>query len=322
MPWTALADLLPGWTIVTSSRQRFTEHLASVDVVCPCNRAPLDATALEAGSFGLVQQFGVGVDSVDVAHATGLGIWVARLPGAVTGNADSAAELAVLHLLALVKRLDDARSALRNGRWRQPAGGTLAGATAVIVGLGAVGSAVARRLRAFDTRLMGVRAHPERGGPPGVEPVVGPREMHHLLGQADVVVCCAMYDGSNAGMFDSRAFAAMRRGALFVNVARGALVDETALLVALDAGHLGGAGLDVFEHEPADPGAPLVRHSRVVATPHVGAITRSMFERSAPFFAANLRRWASGAPPRWAVNAPPVPRRLYRHRPALLALRQ
>jgi len=304
LPWTDLGALLPGWEIIPSSRDRFADHLDTVDAVCPCNGARLDAAALEAGSFGLVQQFGVGVDTVDVERAAELGVWVARLPGAATGNADSVAEMAILHLLALVKRLDDARSALRNGRWREPAGGTLAGRTALIVGLGAVGGAVAHRLRAFDLRLIGVRAHPERGGPPGLAEVAGPDRLHRLVEQADVVVCCALYDGTNAGMFDAAAFAAMRRGALFVNVARGALVDERALLAALDGGHLGGAGLDVFAREPTDPAAPLVQHPLVVATPHVAGISRLMFERSGPLFAANLQRWAQGATPHWAVNAP------------------
>ena len=232
------------------------------------------------------------------------------MPGEESGNADSVAELAVLHLLALVKRLDEARAALADGKWMErPAGGTLRGMRAVIVGLGAIGTAVAHRLAAFGVVLDGVRAHPERGGPAPVGQVVAPGELHSVLAAADAVICCAMYDGSNAGMFGRAEFAAMKPGAVFVNVARGGLVDEAALLAALAAGHLRGAGLDVQASEPADPGSPLLRHPRVISTPHVAGLTTGMFWGTGELFAASLRQWASGAPPRWPVNEVTSPRR-------------
>jgi len=260
---------------------------------------------MDIGKFGLVQQFGVGLEKVDVAAATDRGIWVARLPGELSGNADSVAELAVLHLLALSRRLDDARQNLRDGRWTGPVGTSLSGQTVLIVGLGAIGHAVATRLAPFGVRLAGIRANPERGGP--VAEIGGPADLHRLLGSADAVICAAMYDRSNAGMFDAAAFAAMRSGALFVNVARGGLVDEAALLAALDSGHVAGAGLDVFKGEPR-PG-PLARHPRVIATPHVGALTGHMLSQSAQLFARNIQRWADGQVPQWTVNHPPAPRR-------------
>jgi phosphoglycerate dehydrogenase-like enzyme len=96
----------------------------------------------------------------------------------------------------------------------------------------------------------------------------------------------------------------MKPGALFVNVARGGLVDEAALLAALESGRLGGAGLDVHSREPADPSSALLRHPLVLATPHVGGLTGLMFRRTGQLFAANLQRWAQGETPRWAVNSP------------------
>jgi phosphoglycerate dehydrogenase-like enzyme len=304
LDWGYLGALLPGWEVTACPRDQVTDHLAGVAAICPFG-ARIDRSVLDAGSFGLVHEFGVGLEKVDVARATELGVWVSRVPGDAAGNADSVAEIAVLHLLALVRRLDEARAALAAGRWEQrPTGGSLLGATVVIVGLGATGTAVARRLAPFGTRLLGVRARPELGAPPEVERVAGPDRLPGLLGEADAVVCCAMFDGGNAGMFGAAEFAAMRPGALFVNVARGGLVDSDALLAALQAGQVGGAGLDVHATEPADPDSALLRHPAVIATPHVGGLTAVMFHRTAAVLAANLRRWADGAAPRWAVNAP------------------
>jgi phosphoglycerate dehydrogenase-like enzyme len=265
---------------------------------------------IEAGSFGLIQQFGVGLESVDIAAATELGVWVARVPGEVGGNADSVAELAIMLLLALARRLDEGRAALIQRHWTQrPVGRSLNGATVAVVGLGAVGTAVARRLAPFGPRLLGVRARPELGGPPELAEVAGPDQLHRVLGRADAVACCAMLHQGNAGLFAGAEFAAMKPGGLFVNVARGGLVDEDALLAALDSGHVSGAGLDVYRREPADPDLPLLRHPRLIATPHLGWLTTRMFEQTCAAFAASLLRWADGGEPYWAVNSPAFRRR-------------
>ena len=304
LSWTDLAPELPGWEISVCPRGEMADYVDGVDVVCPWG-APLDAVTLKAGTFGLVQQFGVGLEKIDVKAATEQGVWVARIPGDAGANADSVAELAVLQLLAIVRRLDEVREALWNRRWEErPLGGTLLGSTILIVGLGATGDAVATRLSGFGARLLGVRAHPERGAPAAVAEVAGPDQLGRMLAQADAVLCCAMLDDRNAGMFGEAAFAAMKPGAIFVNVARGGLVDENALLAALNCGQVAAAGLDVHASEPADPESALLRDPRVFATPHVGGLTRTMFTRTGRVFAQSLDRWTRGEPPRWAVNAP------------------
>jgi len=105
LSWTDLAPLLPGWEIISCPPAAVPEHLAGVDAICPVG-ARIDADVLEAGSFGIVHQFGVGLDRVDVARAGELGVWVARVPGDQGGNADSVAELTILLLLALMRKLD------------------------------------------------------------------------------------------------------------------------------------------------------------------------------------------------------------------------
>jgi phosphoglycerate dehydrogenase-like enzyme len=298
-----IGRLLPGLEICTCPPGAVAESVSGIDVVVPWH-SPVGATEMDAGSFGLIQQFGVGLERVDVTAATDRGIWVARLPGDLSGNADSVAEIAILHLLALCRRLDDARRTMRDGGFGSPVGTSLVGATVLIVGLGSIGLAVAARLAPFGVRLTGIRANPGRGGP--VDEIGGPEDLHRMLGQADAVVCAAMHDETNSRMFDAAAFAAMRPGALFVNVARGGLVDETALIAALDSGQVGGAGLDVFSGEPC-PG-PVATHPRILATPHVGALTSHRLQKSAMLFGENVRRWEAGKPPRWTVNRPPSPR--------------
>jgi phosphoglycerate dehydrogenase-like enzyme len=308
LSWAELGPLLPGWQLAGCTPGTVAEHLDGVDVVCPLG-AQIDAATMDAGRFGLVHQFGVGLDKVDVAAATERGIWVARVAGDVGGNADSVAEIAILHLLALARRLDAARAALAGRQWPdRPPGRSLQGATVLLVGLGAIGSAVATRLAPFGSRLLAVRARPELGGPAEVEQVGGADQLTQLLGRADAVVCCAMLHEGNERLFGAAEFAAMKPGAIFVNVARGRLVDESALLAALESGHLAGAGLDVFWHEPADPDQPLLSHPGVLATPHIGWLTEQMFRQTGRVFAANLLRWAAGHPPQWAVNEPDQPR--------------
>jgi phosphoglycerate dehydrogenase-like enzyme len=302
-----LAEHLPGWEIASCPPDKVAGHLDGVDVICPLG-ARIGEPVISAGSFGLVHQFGVGLDGVDIATATQLGVLVARVPGDVGGNADSCAELAVLHLLALLRRLDESRAALAERRWPRPVGRSLLDATVLIVGLGAIGAALARRLAPFGPRLLGVRARPELGGPPGLDLVAGPDQLPDLLAQADAVMCCAVLHDGNAGMFGQSEFAAMRPGAVFVNIARGGLVDEAALLAALETGQVGGAGLDVFSREPADPQSPLIQHPNVIATPHIGWHTDFMFSQTSEAFAANLMRYSRGEQPLWTVNSASVRR--------------
>ena len=303
-----LAAYLPGWEIAGCAPDEVADHLDDVDVICPFG-AKIGAQVISGGSFGLVHQFGVGLDRVDIATATRLGVLVARVPGDVSGNADSCAELAVLHLLALFRRLDESRAALAESRWpHRPVGRSLLGTTVLIVGLGAIGAALASRLAPFGPRLLGVRARPELGGPAGVELVAGPDQLPGLLAQSDAVMCCAVLHDGNAGMFGQAEFAAMRPGAVFINVARGGLVDEAALLAALESGQVGAAGLDVFSHEPADPQSPLIPHPNVIATPHVGWHTEFMFRQTGEAFAANLMRYSRGEQPLWTVNSPAMRR--------------
>lgn len=307
LEWSAYAAYLPGWDILGVPADQLDRHLDGVDVLCSFG-AQVDAQLLQSGTFGLVQQLGVGLERVDVEAATAAGVWVARLPAELTGNADGVADTALLLILASLRRLDAARAGLAAGRWAEPAGRTLAGLTVVVVGLGGTGAATVERLRGFGCEVVGVRAHPERGGPDGLKAVVGPVELLELVAGADVLVLCPLFEPGVPPLVDANLLDAVRPGLVLVNVARGGLVDESALLAALQDGRVAAAGLDVFACEPVDPQAPLVTHPNVIALPHVAGVTEQMFNQAGRVFADELERWRDHEPPRYAVNQPPRPR--------------
>ncbi len=177
-----------------------------------------------------------------------------------------------------------------------------------MVGLGGTGAATVQRLRGFGCDVIGVRAHPERGGPDGLERVVGPAQLPEVAGDADVLVLCALFEPGAPPLVDAKLLDAVQPGLVLVNVARGGLLDEPALLDALEDGRIGAAGLDVFAHEPVDPQAPLVTHPNVIALPHVAGVTEQMFRQAGRVFADELERWRRHEPPRFAVNEPSRPR--------------
>jgi phosphoglycerate dehydrogenase-like enzyme len=313
--WSELTALMPGalpatvdvqWCLPGAFAERARDEL--IDVVVPL-WAELDADTIQAGRFSLIQQFGVGVENIDIAAATSAGVWVANMPGL---NAVDVAEHAVLLLLALLRRLPESPSGFDPGHWGDPPGEALAGSTVCIVGLGAVGSQLARRLDPFEVRLIGVRRDVRRGAPPTTPDIeiVGADRIHEALMAADAVILTASHEPGRPPLIDRAALAAMRPGARLVNVARGALIDEAALLEALDQGHLAGAGLDVFTDEPYPASAPLAHHPKVIATAHNAALTTGYFRRAARALGEGLAAHLDGRRPPNALNAPTQPRQI------------
>jgi len=178
-------------------------------------------------------------------------------------------------------------------RWDRRPFREVYGTTWLIIGLGAIGTDVARRASAFEVRLIGMRRHPTGAEP--VDEVVAPGDIG-AVGRADVIVVAAPATAETRHMVDERFLGATKPGALLVNVARGALVDEAALVAALDRGHLGGAVLDVTEREPLPPDDPLWAHPRILVTPHTSAHGDGTFARAGEVFIANLERYVAGAP--------------------------
>jgi phosphoglycerate dehydrogenase-like enzyme len=207
------------------------------------------------------------------------------------------AEYVLRAVLDHFQRAGEWRAAVARKAWETHEVREVAGTTWLVVGLGAIGSAVAERARAFGATVLGVRRTPR-----GDEPV---DELVSLdaLGRADVVVLAAPATAETVGMVDAGFLASMRPRSVLVNVARGSLVDEVALLAALDRGIPEAALLDVTATEPLPPESPLWTHPRVVLTPHSSALGDGRHARAADLFVENLHRFVDGRPLRGVVTA-------------------
>jgi phosphoglycerate dehydrogenase-like enzyme len=209
--------------------------------------------------------------------------------------APAVAEHALALTLALVRRLDVALDNQVGAKWdRGPFQqiGSLEGGTAAVVGLGAIGTAVASRLRAFGVHVIGI----SRSGTPDAEAdeMAGIADLDRVLERSDVVVITLPGSPETENLFDRARFQHCRRGAILINVARGKIVDTLALAEALDTGRLGAAGIDVIEPEPLPPEHPLWRARNVIITPHDGGIGGQ--QRLSEFIAENLRRLHANQP--------------------------
>ncbi len=215
------------------------------------------------------------------------------------------AEFVVGQLLAIWKRFDELADQQRRHVWEPAYGRQVSGLTLGLVGLGAIGTAVAERARALGMRVLAVRRRPGiEDRAPVVDEVVGPERLHDVLGRVDAVVVCAPATPDTQDLFDAAAFAAMRPGAIFCNVARGSLVEEAALLDALRSGHLGAAVLDVTREEPLPADSPLWDAPNLRLSPHSSASLDHYVESVFDLFADNLARYLRREPLRNVVAQP------------------
>ena len=217
-------------------------------------------------------------------------------------HAVSMAEHTLGVMLAFVRKLHLARDAQRERRWLQrelwsepPDFGELAGGTLGLVGFGAVGSAIGARARALGLTVVAVRRNPAPDPGPAHEQW-GVERLPELLERADWLVLAAPSTSETRGLIGAAELACMKPGAVLVNLGRGALVDEAALIDALEHGRIAGAALDVFEHEPLDHASRLWNLPQVIATPHISGLGPRYWERSVELFARNLRAFLAGEP--------------------------
>jgi glyoxylate reductase len=265
---------------------------------------PVTAAVIEAAAHAeldrplrVISQIAVGLDNVDVAAARAAGVIVCHTPGVLT---DATADLTMALLLAVSRRLVEADALVRRGEWgvwslSWSTGLELRGAVLGIFGMGRIGTAVARRARAFGMRIVYCNRSPVDAGV-AAELDAELVDFEALLRTSDVISIHAPATPETHHVFDAAALSRMKPGSRLLNTARGSLLDENALAAALDDGPLIGVGLDVYQHEPDVPAALLERRD-VVLLPHIGSATETTRRRMSELAVSSVQEWAAGHEP-------------------------
>lgn len=287
----AIAALESDWLRVAivdeTDKDTFAREMRDADVLLHVLERTTAAVIDQAPRLKLIQKLGVGVDTIDLDAARARGVAVCNMPGA---NTRAVAELTLLLMLATLRRLTelDARTRAGNGWTLDPALvdnlGELGGRTVGLVGFGAVGKCLTPMLQGIGANVIYTSRTEAAGAPATFMSLAG------VLSRSDVVSLHLPLTVQTTGVIDDGAIGSMKRGAVLVNTARGGLVDYRALHRALVAGHLRGAGLDVFDSEPATATHPLFDLPNVVVTPHVAWLTAETLHRSLGVFQENCRR--------------------------------
>lgn len=282
------------------------EHLARADALL-LNLFPLDADAIAClGRCRVVSRYGTGYDNVDVDELTRAGIWLARVPDYAT---EDASDHAVALLLAALRQLGSRDRSIRAGHWNtDPVAPVrrMAGATLGIAGLGRVGRAVIRKLQGFG--LERVLVYDPHKSPATVRAVGGRQvDLDTFLRECDLVSWHVPLSDETRGLVGRREFGLVRPGAVWVNTARGPILDEAALADALVAGRVAYAGLDVFHSEPLAPDSPLRGLDNVILTDHFGYYSEQSIIDLKTRAAENVLEVLAGRAPVHPVNRIPLP---------------
>ncbi len=252
------------------SPEQLETEIAVYDAIVIRSATKVRSNIIDAGTnLKLVVRAGVGLDNVDVAYAEEKGIAVRNTPAA---SSDSVAELALAHIFSLARHIGRGTASMKAGKWekKQLKGIEIAGKTLGIVGIGRIGQSLARKAAALGMKILCTDAYLTESPIPELAPMVTQDE---LLAQSDFISLHIPFDPEIGPSISTPQFEGMKDGAYLVNCARGGVVDETALVAALDSGKVTGAALDVFEQEPVAQDHPLFSREAVSLTPHIGAST-------------------------------------------------
>jgi phosphoglycerate dehydrogenase-like enzyme len=302
-----IRDAAPGARIVTLSVEGLSDD--PVDDVEVLLHGWLSADAFDrllarAPRLAWVHSASAGVERALTPTARSRGIVITNARGVFSRPI---AEYVVMMILAVSRKLPGLLELQRERTWQPLEGTELRDVTVGIVGLGSIGRAVGALATAFGCRVVATRRRPEAGsagrgdeelsfGEAMLDRVGGPETLPALLAESDFVVLAAPLTPETENMIDAATLAAMKPGSWLINVARGRLVDERALLRALRDGPIGGAILDTFRDEPLQPGSPFYDLPNVIVTPHTSWSSARVLDRSVELFADNLRRFAVGEP--------------------------
>ena len=292
---------------VPLTRGQLAEKMADCDVLVPTVTDTIDAELIAGAGerLKLIASFGAGTDHIDLAAAAKRKIIVTNTPGVFT---DDTADIAMLGIIGVPRRIREGVELVRSGQWTGWApsgllGRKIGGKVLGIIGMGRIGQAVAHRARAFG---LDIAYHNRKPLPEAAERMLGARyiaDLDTLVAEADILTLHCPATEDTIGMLDGRRIGLMKAGASLINTARGELIDQEALIAALESGHLAGAGLDVYPDEPAVD-KRLIRHPNVMTLPHIGSATAEGREASGEKVIANIRFWADGhRPPDQVLDA-------------------
>ncbi|MEM7664378.1 MAG: D-glycerate dehydrogenase [Pseudomonadota bacterium] len=282
------------------SREALIAAMRDCDVLVPTVTDRIDAAMIEAAGdrLGLIANFGAGTEHINLAAAAKRKIMVTNTPGVFT---DDTADIAMAGIIGVPRRIREGTQLVRRGEWTGWApsgllGRKLSGKVLGIVGMGRIGQAVAHRARAFglETAYYSRKRLPE-----AAESMFGARfvpVLDDLIAEADILTLHCPLTEETRGLLDARRFGLMKPGSCVINTARGELIDQNALIAALQSGHLAGAGLDVYPDEPTVD-RRLLDHPNVMTLPHIGSATAEGREASGEKVIANIQFWADGHRP-------------------------
>jgi glyoxylate reductase len=280
--------------------RELADALARADVLVPTITDALDAALLaRAGEqLKLIASFGAGVDHIDLKAARAKGIIVTNTPGVLT---EDTADMTMALILSVPRRLAEGEKLIRSGEWAgwSPCGmlgHRINGKKLGIIGMGRVGQAVARRAQAFR---LAIHYHNRRRLPPVLEQELGATwepDLDAMLREVDIVSVHCPHTAETHHLLDERRLGLLKPHVYLINIARGEIVEEPALIAALESGRIAGAGLDVFEHEPAVD-SRLLALDNVVLLPHMGSATFEGRTATGDKVIANIRAWADGHRP-------------------------
>jgi glyoxylate reductase len=295
-----LFDVVLNASDVPLTREQLAKAMQDCDVLVPTVTDRIDADLIAGAGerLGLIANFGAGTEHIDLPAAAARKILVTNTPGVFT---DDTADIAMAGIIGVPRRIREGTGLVRSGKWTGWApsgllGRKLAGKVLGIIGMGRIGQAVAHRARAFGLEIAYYNRKPL---PEALERMLGVRyvgDVDALMAEADILTLHCPLTEDTRHLIDPRRIALMKPGSSIINTARGELIDQEALIAALESGHLAGAGLDVYPDEPhVDP--RLIAHPNVMTLPHIGSATAEGREDSGHKVIANIRMWADGHRP-------------------------
>jgi len=291
--------LLPHDEVRVCRQHEAADSVAWAEVLIPAMTRISAEMIQSAPELRLIQQFGVGLEGVQMAAAAERGIPVANVPGNQAPiHAECTAEGGVFLMMACARRLKSVQQTLKGGEWGRPCGMALIDRTALIIGLGAVGQALAGRLVPMRMRVMAtdINPRPAVADRLGLTRLEGADRLREMIPEADFVISTVTLTPETRGLLDLSIFERMKPTAFVINISRGPIVNEDDLLRALDRGFIAGAGLDVLCEEPPRPDHPLLIHEKVVVTPHTAGVTDQSFTALGLAVAENIARLKRGEP--------------------------